>query len=297
MMNIIKRIKKIIGKYVWNVGIISPIKLNEQKHNIKVNWIKGASRRNWYADPFILSYDDNKIDILVEEYIANKDKGIISQLVVDIKTLRIVESTKILELGSHLSFPLIFKDNGKTYVMPENYQSGRLTLYEYDVARKRIINPTVILNEAVVDSSILKFNNTYYIFTTKYSMDFCGGAHDIHIYKSENITGPYQLHQTIALDVPIARGAGSIIQEEGNIYIPTQNCQERYGQQVVLQQLYFDNNKFHIKEISRISPISPYNKGCHTYNQLGKFAVIDGYKYKYGKTAELISIIYKLLIK
>ena len=297
MMNIIKRIKKIIGKYVWNVGIISPIKLNEQKHNIKVNWIKGTSRRNWYADPFILSYDDNKIDILVEEYIANKDKGIISQLVVDIKTLRIVESTKILELGSHLSFPLIFKDNGKTYVMPENYQSGRLTPYEYDVARKRIINPTVILNEAVVDSSILKFNNTYYIFTTKYSMDFCGGAHDIHIYKSENITGPYQLHQTIALDAPIARGAGSIIQEEGNIYIPTQNCQERYGQQVVLQQLYFDNNKFHIKEISRISPISPYNKGCHTYNQLGKFAVIDGYKYKYGKTAELISIIYKLLIK
>ena len=181
--------------------------------------------------------------------------------------------------------------------MPENHESGFLTLYEYDATSKRLTNPTVILNEAVVDSSILKLNNIYYIFTTKYSLDFCGGARDIHIYKSENITGPYQHHQTIALDTPIARGAGSIIQENQNIYIPTQNCQERYGQQVVLHQLCFDNSEFHIKEFSRISPLSPYNKGCHTYNQLGEFAVIDGYKYKYGKIAELISFIYKLLIK
>ncbi len=297
MTNIIKRLKAIISECVWNIGITSPIKLSENEHNVKVNWIKGVSHCNWYADPFILSYDDNKIDILVEEYIAKEDKGVISQLVVDLKTLCIIESTKILELDTHLSFPLIFRDNGKIYIMPENYQSGQLTLYEYDVTSKHLINPTVILNEAVVDSSILKFNNIYYIFTTKYSLDFCGGAHDIHIYKSENITGPYQLHQTITLDAPIARGAGSIIQEEENIYIPTQNCQERYGQQVVLQQLCFNNSKFHIKEISRISPLSPYNKGCHTYNQLGEFAVIDGYKYKYGKIAELISIIYKLLIK
>ena len=108
MTNIIKRLKAIISECVWNIGITSPIKLSENEHNVKVNWIKGVSHCNWYADPFILSYDDNKIDILVEEYIAKEDKGIISQLVVDLKTLCIIESTKILELDTHLSFPLIF---------------------------------------------------------------------------------------------------------------------------------------------------------------------------------------------
>lgn len=298
MRTLICRLKGYLSEQVWNIGIIKPIALGKANHYIiEVNWLKNIPRDNWYADPFILKYDDNNIEILAEEYISKDAKGVISLLTIDTKTFRVKQTSRVLELDTHLSFPLIYRNNGKTYVMPENYQAGHLTLYEYNDSTQQLVNPKIILNESVVDSSIVKINDCYYLFTTKYSQEFCGGSQDLLIYRSENIIGPYHPHQVISLDTPIARGAGSVIKDGNDYYIPTQNCSAGYGKQVIINKLSMHNNVFSIYEISRISPLSPYNKGCHTYNIFGEYAVIDGYRYRYGMVSDFMSYIYNTLIK
>lgn len=297
MITLVNRLKRRLGECVWNIGIIKPIKLGDATHKIKVNWLKGIPRDNWYADPFILMYDDNTIEILVEEYITKDAKGVISLLIINSKTLRLECSVRLLELDTHLSFPLIYKDSGKTYILPENYQAGCLTLYEYDDVNKQLVNPKIILNESVVDSSILKISHCYYLFTTKFTENCSEGPQDLFIYKAEKIIGPYHLHQVLSFDAPIARGAGAIIQDGNYYYIPTQNCLSGYGRQVIINKLSIDNDKFSIYEVSRISPLNPYSKGCHTYNKCDNYAVIDGYKYRYGIAADFMSYIYKVLIK
>ena len=159
MIRTINRLKAFISEYVWNIGIVTPIDLSDTGHHMTINWIKDIPRSSWYADPFILQYDEYKIEILAEEYIKQSKKGIISLLTIDAKNYKLIQSQKILELDTHLSFPLIYRDGDKTYILPENYQSGHLTIYEYDSIGKCLVNPHIILEEAVVDSSIMKINN------------------------------------------------------------------------------------------------------------------------------------------
>lgn len=301
MRTLVSKLKQLLSKQVWNIGITKPIELGKANYaidySLKINWIKGLPRDNWYADPFILNHDDKTFEILVEEYIANDAKGVISLLIIDAKSFRILKTSRLLELDTHLSFPLIYKDSGRTFVIPENYQSGQLSIYEYDKITKRLVNPRIILNEAVVDTSIQKIDEYYYIFTTKYSQDNYGGSKELHIYKSTGIMGPYHPHQVISFDSPIARGAGAIVHHGNNYYIPTQNCTTGYGKQVIINKLSLEDGMFTISEISRISPFRPYNNGVHTYNELDDYAVIDGYKYKYGLFSQLLSRIYNLIKK
>ena len=43
---------------------------------------------------------------------------------VDVNSFEVIEKHVMLELDTHLSFPIYIRDKGKYYVYPENYQSS-----------------------------------------------------------------------------------------------------------------------------------------------------------------------------
>lgn len=298
-MSFLNKIKSILGEPCWGIGFMSPIIFDSPNTMAaKIKWIKGVPSDRWYADPFIVDYDKEKIILLAEEYMYNTQIGTIAELTINRKTNRIVKIKDILKLSTHLSFPLLFEDGANLYLCPENYQSGGWSVYKYD-KNKHIIGPPVLLiDQPLVDVSCVKIDKKYFVFGTKYSDDFSNAARQLYIYSADNFMGPYEQHQVIEFDNADARGAGAIISHGGKMIIPTQNCNGSYGKEVIFSQLSFENNRFSVAEKFRISPktFSRYCDGRHTYNQRGEIAVVDGVGRRYGRIISFLSSIYRTII-
>ena len=213
----------------------------------KVQWIKFPKyKKNWVADPFLFSISDNTIEILVEEMREEEGKGRLSKLRIDRNTGNLQDKKVILDLPSHLSFPIFMKENGKTYVYPENCGGGALRIYEYDYSIDKLVNPQVIIDEPLVDTIIYKIDGIYYAFGVVDD----GVTHEstkiLKVYSSKTLTGKYTQIQTIKIDKKWERGAGQIIVRNGRIYRPAQSCEERYGHHIVFFEMVFDGKEFNL---------------------------------------------------
>ena len=92
--------------------------------------MKHSYRDRWFADPFILDVNDSEIILLAEEVEDKMQQGVISKLVIDRASYVLKSKKTILELPTHLSFPVIMREGNKILVYPESGASGKLTMYE-----------------------------------------------------------------------------------------------------------------------------------------------------------------------
>ena len=203
----------------------------------KVRWLDVCRYKDegWFADPFILSVNDNIIELFAEEMIYKTGRGILAYLKVDINSCEILEKHTMLELDTHLSFPIYLRDNGKLYVYPENYQSGSLKIYEYDEQTKSLICPRIIINAPLLDTQILKLNGLYYAFGVQFQTGLQKDTKKLYVYQANTLHGGYKLIQIIENPRCEERGAGLIYTADGRLIRPAQSCEGGYGREVNLQ--------------------------------------------------------------
>ena len=120
------------------------------------------------ADPFIIKDLDGNINLLYENFsmATPGNYGKIDLTVLDTQ-FRPLMNKRLLDSQSHLSYPFIFNESGKTYIIPEAHKDNKLTAFEYDFANNLLINEKVLIdNLPLIDSTILKFNNKCYANVT-----------------------------------------------------------------------------------------------------------------------------------
>lgn len=101
------QIKKLTDER-WNVGFIQNSTENIiNGEAIDVKWIIHKYKNSWFADPFVLEVTEKEIILLVEEFYRPINRGRISKLTIDRITNVLLKCDVILELPTHLSFPLI----------------------------------------------------------------------------------------------------------------------------------------------------------------------------------------------
>lgn len=249
-----------------------------------IRWIKDWHYKNgWFADPFIERITDSTIEVLAEEFVYATKKGRISLIIIDKKDLNIREVYPILELKTHLSFPHIIKYEGKSFVYPENCEGGSVKIYEYDRGMKRLISPHVLINEELVDVQILFFKEQFYLFGVKHEDDKRSYEYtkELHIYKSNNLFGPYKFFQKIKSHTKTERGAGAFFIVDNKIIRPAQNCEGGYGRGVIFYELdQIEDGEFYEKKIGSIRPgLNRYPLQLHTFNIKDDYTVIDGFGY------------------
>ena len=295
---IVDSIKSFFGESCYAIGFLTGYEVLHNVLKSKVEWVKGIAKDRWYADPFILYVDEDIIELLVERFKYKEAKGVLCRIEIDRKSNTILNETTILELPTHLSFPFIFEEEGKIYVMPENYQSGSLYIYEYDRDNDSLVNPKMLIDEPLLDAVCEKIDGKYYIFAVKYEDSWYRRNAILYIYSSQTLLGEYKLQQTIEYNKEVARGAGAII-EIGNRYIrPSQDCQGGYGKSVIFSELSICDGEFVFEECRRLLPLDiRFSEGLHTYNQKNGLIVIDGMGYRRGLLANLLSVIYKKIKK
>lgn len=274
-MNILRKIQ--YNQY-WNIGFCeqTPEELIRDKQLKPVRWLKHPYRDRWFADPFIYKVTESEIVVFVEECPMESPKGIICELVIDRKTMRLKERYVMLELDTHLSYPTIIRLEEKVYAYPENGASGKLNIYEYDELNHKLTNPVCILNEAVADASIMGIDGHYLMIATKYPKT----QERAFLYEADSIFGPFTLvdNNPIQTAISCSRPGGNWMHVNDKLYRPAQNCVARYGAGISLMSVDLTEKKEEIF-IGFESQSWRYNEGLHTINFHNNLCVIDGYGY------------------
>lgn len=239
---------------------------------LKINLIKHSYKDRWFADPFVLDVSDNFIILLVEEYFYPQKKGRIAKLTVDRNTLTVTDNIPVLDIDTHLSFPVIRRIEDDVYVIPENGELGKLVKYKYNQNLEKLIPVENIIDMALADAIDIDIDGDNFLFCTV-CPDHSGS--NLTIFKKTNDKYmPFQIYDF--KKNKIARMAGDFFRLNGKLYRPCQDCNDRYGYGFLIQEVSKDEDKFNFKTHSHYSsPIKRWNLGLHTLNEYKGVIVTD----------------------
>lgn len=267
--------------HTWNIGFIEqPIEeiLLSDSSQVKVHWVKHNLKDRFFADPFILSIDDNVINVLVEDFPYYYKRGRISLLVIDRKTYKLIEKKEVLKLPFHMSYPFIMhKSDGSIWVAPEASQSGCLYRYSLNPRTFMLEDQRILLSEKALDSTIIEYKGKFWLFCTKRGKD---SNKKLFIYYGDTPEGPWNSHadNPVVCDSTMARPAGYMVKIDENIYRVSQKCDKFYGEAInvsridVLSETSFKET--FVKELR--TQKDKYSDGFHTINGWGNICVVDG---------------------
>ncbi|HIO91759.1 MAG TPA: hypothetical protein EYG68_02810 [Leucothrix mucor] len=256
---------------------------------IPIQWVivyKGINDKKWQkiipdskvfqADPFIV-FKDNKYYIFYEELKFSDYHGYLMVAELDLDKQQLINEKIILKLEHHLSFPNVFEENGTYYMIPECADSHRVDLFECtDFPYQWKKNKTLLDNIQAVDTTPLKTDNGWYLFTS----EIVKGADcndELSIYKSTDLLNkPFSklYDEPVISDVTNARMAGHIIQRNGELFRVSQNCGKRYGHQANINKIIQIEGGYKEEHLETLKP-SVGALGFHTYNQANKIIVGD----------------------
>lgn len=285
MKSRIRKIKESLVHYTWDLAYF------DYKNEIltkgldfkKIHIVKNPYKNKWFADPFILHKTERAITLLVEEFDSNVNRGRIAQIVIDKSKDEIVSCDIILDLPTHLSFPVIYKVDDKVFVHPENSASGASFIYEYDESEKKLINPIKVLNEPITDAVIIKDGDVFRMYATKVPEP---NGCNLRTYVSKEFFGAYTPSSVEDIPHCQARMAGNFLMNEGLLIRPSQDCEGAYGKAVI-----FFNGR---TKLGEIRPSTYKYAGVHTFNKLDDMCIIDIKRFDYPLFVYLKNLVKKL---
>lgn len=272
----------------WTIGIaradIGEI-ITGKSFNPRITWFPLKNRQENCADPFILKDESGNYDIFYEKYmIDDLQSGDIWVMKVD-REFNVISDEVLLDRQFHASFPFLYRENGKVYVVPETANENKLLCYEFDSANRALSFKGSIIDEPLRDATILKHDNKYWLFGMLKFVKGLDEKYESWVYVSDQFTGPYSPHprNPIKKGLNGTRSAGNFIRVGGDLYRPTQNCEEEYGKSINISRIE-RLNESEIKEDHHMTisiKRNRYNKGItkiHTINAIDDIIIVDGVK-------------------
>ena len=266
----------------WNIGIIplaSAKLIQSGEYTIpEPVWLKINSKKSVYhADPFGFLKDGN-YHIICEEYDYSNPKGYLTSFQVDGLSYQISNKVVALKKDYHLAFPYSFEYEGINYCIPENSVGGNVDLYRYDISKGQLVfEQTLIENLQAVDASLFFHEGSWWLFFT----DTISTNERLKIFYSANMRGPYSPHANnpVKVDVRSSRPAGKPFVFDGKLLRPTQDCSERSGRRICINQINkLSPTEFKESEFTLLnqSSSSEYADGMHTFCVTEGAVIVDG---------------------
>jgi hypothetical protein len=277
--------RKYIPKFFiqqWILGVargnlVSMIR--DREFNPQIEWMRVKGPEMLYADPFLYR-NGSEYNILFEDYSMYDNYGKISVIKLGEHTGTNAHSV-VLDTRSHLSYPFIYSENGTSYLFPEASQSGKLSCYEYDTATTTTRYIKDIVNLPLLDGTIYRYNNKYWLFGTINGPD---ADSKLHIFYADSLLGDYKAHPAnpVRHGIDGSRPAGKIIEVDGQLYRPAQNSRYTYGGSITVNRIkklteseY--EEEFHMTiSLNGKNPSNRGMHGIHTINHIDDVIVVDG---------------------
>ncbi|WP_127090077.1 hypothetical protein [Aquabacter cavernae] len=246
-----------------------------------------APKGHFYADPMLFVHE-GRTYLFLEDYDYAADRGDIA--VMDI-TDGVPQTADIcLATGSHLSYPLVFAHDGALYMIPESMAAGEVALYRAELFPHRWVKEKVLFRGPVVDTTPYLKDGVWYFFATFLAPGT--KATSLHLFTADSLTGEWRLHPASPLsnDVRDARCAGRIVEQDGVLYRPAQDCSGTYGRAIRFCRIdrltpddYAETPVLEVGPDAVPAFAGQPCEGIHTYDRAGRFEVIDA-KYSLPRT-------------
>lgn len=275
--------RRVLRSDMWNLGFIEEDVANVIKsERLNIHWMKHNYKDRWFADPQLLEVTDTQIVVLVEEFWYKIRKGRIAKLVISRPDYVLQDMKIILELPTHLSFPVIYEKDGQVYVMPENSASGGINIYRYNAEKETLEKVHEVANLPLTDATIVKFKSgEEYIFSTMLPHQN-GDMLQIYPFDCDAMKMNEKAVDNVAFPSNIARNAGDPFYIGDQMYRPAQDCNKCYGNGLNIQQVNKNGNEFEFKTVNEFhSDYEDYALGYHTFNIKNGLIVVDGHRYRF----------------
>lgn len=241
-------------------------------------------RDRFWADPHVL-FHDNRFYIFIEEFIYEKGKGHIAVMSIDANG-DITSPQKILEKDIHLSYPFVFEQGRKIFMVPDTGAAKTIELYEcVEFPYKWRFKMNLMESVDATDSTLWYQNGKWWLFTSL--REHPGASHYDELflfYASELFTADWKPHpqNPIVSDVRKARSAGRLFFRKGVLYRPSQNCSHNYGYGFNLNSIErLSTSEYIEKTVSIVTPKWQRGLlGTHTLSYEKGITVIDAYRYR-----------------
>jgi hypothetical protein len=121
----------------------------------------------------------------------------------------------------------------------------------------------------------------------------------LNIAFSDSLFSEFTLHpkNPVKNDIASSRPAGTMFEQDGKIYRPTQNCSNSYGGSIVINRLTeLSEENFSEEFVKEIKPDaqSEYHEGIHTISEFGNLTLIDGRRKIFVIYKPLLLLIHRL---
>lgn len=188
----------------------------------------------------------------------------------------------LLDQKRHLSYPFVFQDDSKIWIIPEDAGSGQLSAYKYE--NEKLSDPMILIDKPLIDASILKYEERYYIFAG-ISGDLPNEK--LHVFYANKFEGPYFDHllNPVVVNPEASRSGGNILKIKNEWVRPAQVSLRYYGEYLQFNRILklspeeFEEEKFFDLKPSDIS--SKYC-GLHNISLENNALVIDVKKHRIG---------------
>ncbi len=276
LLSVFRRIKfhfkDLVWAEKWNVGVVAGPSF--EKIEIKdVKWMKEPKRGEFIADPFPVK--DERNEFFVEHYNYKWGKGEIHRINEKGNFL-----AKVISGDQHFSFPFTISINEHRYLIPEQSGAKRVSVIEESQPFKSI---TLLDDFDGVDPNLVFHEGKWWLFCSKESK---GSNTHLYVFFAEEMKGPYRPHpqNPVKIDIAGARPAGRIIEQDGKLFRPGQNCSREYGASVIwFEIIQLSETSYEEKKVAEIIPdgSGKYRNGLHTMNRSEEGWVIDGKRFEF----------------
>jgi hypothetical protein len=262
----------------WQIGIRRsdvPLYAEPTATQLRSFRMVTGSAGGFLADPFLCE-NDGRIWLFVERYEYEAERGHIA--CAEVRADGSVSAPEpVLTAAWHLSYPVVVRDGGSIYMIPESSESGGVDLYRAEEFPHRWTRVRRIVDFAAVDVTPHRGNDCWWMFVTPVIVP--GHEHVLLLFKSRSIEGPWEevASSPIVADPVGSRGAGLVISNGGRLIRPCQNCGDSYGGALQFREIErLSADDYRERVVADVSPdFAPGLSGIHTYNRAANIEVID----------------------
>lgn len=270
----------------WNIGItkksLSDFIFNDD--DACINWIAIEEDGSFRADPFGYTFsNENYIFYEYYNYRHANPKGEIRVLKVN-NAFEVQSDSVVFAPQYHTSYPSIIKTSNEIFLCPETYQSGTISLYEFEEFPHKI-RQAAVLSDFIqgIDPSIFYHEDRWWMFFGDFRLS---ANKNVYLAHSKDLFGPWTIHKKCDFFKPLisafsgSRMAGGVLTHNNKLYRLGQYCVDGYGRAICLYEITKINPlEYEERFIRYIKPqgtsFQKYNAGLHHLSSLGGWTVLD----------------------
>lgn len=230
-----------------------------------------------WADPFPVRRD-GRTWIFFEEMERSTRRGHISIMELT-EELQPGVTGSVLSAPYHLSYPFAFEWRGELFMLPETEENRTVELHRCVSWPDQWTLEAVLLDRvSAADATLVEAFGRWWLFTTMNPGRDADWDTDLYLFHADAPLGPWTPHvcNPVKSDVRNTRSAGRLFWQDGRLYRPAQDCAERYGHALVVNEITrLDTECFEEREAWRVHGWRSDIVGVHTMNREHDVLLLD----------------------